>query len=388
MTEKSRHSAGASVPVPQTQPVPVEPQPCPECASSPEHITGITIPAVETVPTENDGRRVFAESEQNKAAFASEGSTQIIQTPSLSNERPSELPGIVQQRAEPTRKIYRFDEKPDACPECDGHCFVSAGGGAAMNLTCYHCFLAEEIERLEAAVSKESAPTNPHGWRLTCCCCGCPPKDKVCSFNCACHDAAPSEDAPRFADGLCSKHGDYDARYLRCPKCEEEIGRGGSEDAPQAQESWRDLPPGSWFFCDSPNCTDRYSVQGRTSSGCTLVCSTPYHHERAKRDMQEIAESHNARIRASEDAPATPHAHTRNCWDDGGTVLTCPYGADPKTRAIEASAQFTVEEAAMQEIRYLLQQAYELFGEGHGARLEGCLACEWKRRVEHSGLGQ
>jgi len=68
-------------------------------------------------------------------------------------------------------------------------------------------------------------------------------------------------------------------------------------------EDWKNLPIGAWFFCDSPNCTDRYSVQERTSGGYSIVCSTPFHHEPAKRDMKEIAKRHNQVTQA---APVSP----------------------------------------------------------------------------------
>jgi hypothetical protein len=36
-------------------------------------------------------------------------------------------------------------EQEWTCPECDGHCRVTAGG---QNLVCYHCYLVGEVERL------------------------------------------------------------------------------------------------------------------------------------------------------------------------------------------------------------------------------------------------
>ena len=45
------------------------------------------------------------------------------------------------------RKVYAWQKRPDRCPECDSECFITSGG---MNLTCYHCFLSEQIEKAEA----------------------------------------------------------------------------------------------------------------------------------------------------------------------------------------------------------------------------------------------
>jgi hypothetical protein len=59
------------------------------------------------------------------------------------------------------------------------------------------------------------------------------------------------------------------------------------------KRDWRDLPVGAWFFCDSPNCVHRYSVQERTDGGSTLVCSTPWHYAGAKKNMRDIARAHN-----------------------------------------------------------------------------------------------
>jgi hypothetical protein len=68
------------------------------------------------------------------------------------------------------------------------------------------------------------------------------------------------------------------------------------EDHEEARD-WHTLPVGAWFFEDSPNCANRYSVQERTDSGCTLVCSTPWHHPKAEQSMQAIADLHNAHDR-------------------------------------------------------------------------------------------
>lgn len=73
------------------------------------------------------------------------------------------------------------------------------------------------------------------------------------------------------------------------------------------ENMWEPLPVGSWFFLDSPECTHRYSVQERTHGGCSIVCSTPYIHTLAKRQLQEIAAAHNDSI-----APApTPQVPSR-----------------------------------------------------------------------------
>lgn len=74
------------------------------------------------------------------------------------------------------------------------------------------------------------------------------------------------------------------------------------QPATEPDERWRKLAQGKWFFVDSPNCLERYSVQRRTAGGCSIVCSTPYHHDGAKRDMIEIARAHNAAL-ALRDVP-------------------------------------------------------------------------------------
>jgi hypothetical protein len=60
-----------------------------------------------------------------------------------------------------------------------------------------------------------------------------------------------------------------------------------------SKNDWHNLPVGSWFLMDDPSCTDRYSVQERTSGGSSIVCSTPYHNETAKRNLEEIVRMHN-----------------------------------------------------------------------------------------------
>lgn len=75
--------------------------------------------------------------------------------------------------------------------------------------------------------------------------------------------------------------------------------------------NWQDLPAGAWFFCDSPSCTDRYSVQERTSGGCSIVCGTPYTHEGAKRDMLEIVRLHEEATRASVSPPQPAEENLR-----------------------------------------------------------------------------
>jgi hypothetical protein len=90
----------------------------------------------------------------------------------------------------------------------------------------------------------------------------------------------------------------------------------GKPEEEMTARDWHDLPIGAWFFADNPECTNRYSVQERTSGGCTLVCSTSWHHEQAKRDMQSIAEVHNdaARLKAERN-------ELRSCLDDAFDVL-------------------------------------------------------------------
>lgn len=63
-------------------------------------------------------------------------------------------------------------------------------------------------------------------------------------------------------------------------------------------DDWKSLPIGAWFFHDSPVCSERYSVQERTDGGCSIVCSTPYVHKNAEKDMREIAEAHNRAMQA------------------------------------------------------------------------------------------
>jgi hypothetical protein len=69
--------------------------------------------------------------------------------------------------------------------------------------------------------------------------------------------------------------------------------RNFSLDSNSASEQWTKLPVGTWFFSDDPSCCEQYSVQERTVGGSKLVCSTPWHHDNAKRCMQLIADTHN-----------------------------------------------------------------------------------------------
>ena len=98
-----------------------------------------------------------------------------------------------------------------------------------------------------------------------------------------------------------------------------------SEGSGEPEQDWHKLPVGTWFFHDSPTSVERYSVQERTSGGCSIVCSTPYVHAGAKRDMQEIARLHNAANSAGgRDAEINPHEiHNRFCGEDGKPCQAC-----------------------------------------------------------------
>lgn len=136
---------------------------------------------------------------------------------------------------------------------------------------------------------------------------GGPPHDSGCIFlssrgieNCNCRAARSSgPSAPQSAELTVEDD-------VRPPTPEEqqrtrELQKLWPAAAPQpvageGPQQWRQLPVGYWFFLDSPVCTNRYSVQERTDSGCILVCSTQWHHDGAKTDMQRIADLHNSRL--------------------------------------------------------------------------------------------
>src|SRR5258708_38174861 len=74
------------------------------------------------------------------------------------------------------------------------------------------------------------------------------------------------------------------------------VGDSPRSKQESAAKDWHDLALGTWFFHDSPGSLERYSVQERTDGGCSIVCSTPYHYERAADNMKEIARLHNAAV--------------------------------------------------------------------------------------------
>jgi hypothetical protein len=84
-----------------------------------------------------------------------------------------------------------------------------------------------------------------------------------------------------------------DWQHQMTDKCSPPVGHPAEAALEPAEPEWRKLPIGAWFFDDSPSCTSRYSVQERTSGGCHIVCSTPYHYPQAKKNMEEIAGLHN-----------------------------------------------------------------------------------------------
>jgi hypothetical protein len=66
----------------------------------------------------------------------------------------------------------------------------------------------------------------------------------------------------------------------------------------QMKTDYKLLPVGAWFLEVSEDCLDKYSVQERTSGGYTIVCSTPYHNDRAREQLEEIVDSHNTKLEA------------------------------------------------------------------------------------------
>lgn len=75
-------------------------------------------------------------------------------------------------------------------------------------------------------------------------------------------------------------------------------------------EPWKLLDTGMWFFLDSPDCTNSYSVQEKTRGGFSLVCSTCYRNERAKQQMLEIVAAHNSKLQAKP-SPAPSESRQR-----------------------------------------------------------------------------
>ena|SRR5208282_5528018 len=117
---------------------------------------------------------------------------------------------------------------------------------------------------------------------------------------------------------------------------------------PEPQPDWKKLSVGQWFFHDSPDCESRYSVQERTEGGCAIVCSTPYVHEGARRQLLEIAHLYNqSRIYPVTAQPA-PSAHRQGSIStniqrdpDGGlSVLSTTGGTHPPGPEVQRKCSF------------------------------------------------
>lgn len=122
------------------------------------------------------------------------------------------------------------------------------------------------------------------------------------------HEPTPAEQ-PRHLWPVCDWCGTELEKQAsgagKCPKCgamKFVTVAASPAEGPRQDQEWRNLPIGHWFFSDSPICANRYSVMERTDSGCTAVCSSPWHHQGAAQDLREIARLHNESLAAQPSA--------------------------------------------------------------------------------------
>ncbi|MCU1301988.1 MAG: hypothetical protein JWQ87_2272 [Candidatus Sulfotelmatobacter sp.] len=111
---------------------------------------------------------------------------------------------------------------------------------------------------------------------------------------------------------------------------------------------------GQWFLLESPECTSRFSVQEKTNSGCRIVCSTPFIHDRAKSQLEEIVKSHNERVAASSQEATPPTLSEaiklgRESWQAlNGKCSPCAIGDVPINglhRGVHKCGNFAAEPA-------------------------------------------
>jgi hypothetical protein len=113
-----------------------------------------------------------------------------------------------------------------ACEKCDSVCFITAG---TDHLVCYHCWLHEQIERLESAsVASQEAFRNALASKVR----GAghlQAEAIVRTFPVASQEAAPLRTCPTCGTALCCKHGKLFTE--KCVPCEEATGRPSQEAA-------------------------------------------------------------------------------------------------------------------------------------------------------------